>query len=133
MKVNVSYHELNGVIERVVKQPISISHVNNNTIQLTYVHEGFLKTIDIKLELNVSRQNYISVVAKSDTPGIEKIVSGVLEFTKSRLTNLDYISIDNNMVNVDLAAIPQLSQVLKMVTVCDFTADYNGVVIQLGL
>lgn len=133
MKVNVSYHELNGAIERVVKQPISISYVNNNTIQLTYVHEGFLKTIDIKLELNVSHQNYISVVAKSDTPGIEKIVSGVLEFTKSRLTNLDYIYIDNNMVNVDLAAIPQLSQVLKIVTVCDFAADYNGVVIQLGL
>ena len=133
MKVNVSFQELNRLVERKINMPISISYVNNKTVSVSYTHGNFIQTVEVNLVLDIPRKNYVALCLSSDTPGLFKIINGVLEFVKFRATQFPFLIINENTINVDLNIIPQLQSILNFASVFDFIADSNGITILLDI
>lgn len=133
MKVNVSFQELNRLVERKINMPISISYVNNKTVSVSYTQGNFIQTVEVNLVLDIPRKNYVALCLSSDTPGLPKIINGALEFIKFRATQFPFLVINDNNVSVDLNILPQLQAVLNYTSVSDFIADSNGITILLDI
>ncbi len=133
MKVYISYDELNSLINKKINQPIVFSNVDSNTIKVTYAHDGFIGIVDAKLKLSVPCRNHVSFVISSETPGVEKIVSGVIEFAASRFADVGFMSIEGNSVNIDLTTIQQLTSALRIASISDFIATTSGIELIISL
>jgi hypothetical protein len=115
MNIQISYPEIQSLLQSKVKQEITIAYVDNQTIKAgkTITVLGISKTIGLKLRVeNVSGDN---IVLAHDNPILVKSAMKIVEVSFPEFLEMIEPYSDNSVV-VHLGKVKQLEKVFEMVS-----------------
>ena len=118
MKLSVTYKEIENKVKDLTKVSLSLSKVNENTLNVKY-SSGImlLPNIEISLIITAIYSNKIELTY-SCKPLMEIAVSKMLPKLISNLPK-GVIEIENKTIKVDLEEIEQAKKVLKFISLSD--------------
>ena len=118
MKLSITYKEIENKVKDLTKVSLSLSKVNENTLNVKY-SSGImlLPNIEISLIITAIYSNKIELTY-SCKPLMEIAVSKMLPKLISNLPK-GVIEIENKTIKVDLEEIEQAKKVLKFISLSD--------------
>ncbi len=131
MKINLSYVELEHLIENKSGKKVTIDYVDEKTIRLSYHIKVMMFEKEIAVELRVTEiDGYVVKVAFVDEEIMQLAVGAV-----HHIIPFDFISIDqsNCFILVDTAKIKECEEVYNHVSLDDICFEDDALVLHMNL
>jgi len=134
MKLSITYPELSKLVLDKTGQQISFSYAGHNTLSVGFeyvlpiVNEVTKPSIDVMYSKVESNHLYFSLAPVLMT--ISKITNYVLP---QLLKKLPFVTLHDNLFDIDLASIPQLNPILETLTLSDIAIQSDGIDLILAL
>lgn len=138
MKIELSYSEINRIIEQKIDQPIRLSTGGTNVLRLTYEYSTKILfrevTKTIELNMMVESVNYDSVKLRINnfSPTLIKLISPVINNITKR-NNVDFISVTDGLLHVKLYMVSALKSFFNAAKLTSLTFCYSNITVGIEL
>ena len=134
MNLSIPFTELNTLIQQKTQQPVTLSFVSNDTINVTYPLKLFLKTVDIAAKVQVMDINGAHIRARVDMGSAGNLaLQGGFGLLGSMLPEGLVESFADGIAEINLAKIPKLEKTLEMVEVKGVVAAPEVLNLEVGM
>ena len=134
MNISIPFTELNTLIQQKTKKPVALSFVSNDTINVTYPLNLFLKTVDIAAKVQILDVNGAHIRARVDMGSAGNLaLQGGFGLLGNMLPEGLVESFADGIAESNLAKIPKLEKTLEMVEVKGVAAAPEVLNLEVGM
>ncbi len=134
MNISIPFTELNTLIQQKTKKPVALSFVSNDTINVTYPLNLFLKTVDIAAKVQILDVNGAHIRARVDMGSAGNLaLQGGFGLLGNMLPEGLVESFADGIAEINLAKIPKLEKTLEMVEVKRVAAAPEVLNLEVGM
>ena len=133
MTASISYSEISAILKKRIKMAITISYVSYDKICIRLTPHQLIGQISVDLRFYLSDSGELNLSLDSSTPGVNSIISGITTFMATKASAFPYLQFSQNHFKVNLHKIPQLTNILKTISLQSASANSSGLNLTITL
>lgn len=133
MTATISYSEISTLLNKLIKFTFSISYLSSDKIRIRFTPHKLIGQIYADLRFYLSPSGELSLSLDSDSPGVGSIISGFTTMMATKQNAFPYLHFSAQHVKVNLHKVPQLTNILKTVSLYTCNANTSGLNLTINL
>ena len=133
MTATISYSEISTLLNKLIKFTFSISYLSSDKIRIRFTPHKLIGQIYADLRFYLDPSGELSVSIDSDSPGVESIISGLTTMMATKQNAFPYLHFSTQHIKVNLNKLPQLTNILKTVSLSACNANSCGLNLTINL
>lgn len=133
MTATISYSEISTLLNKLIKFTFSISYLSSDKIRIRFTPHKLIGQIYADLRFYLDPSGELSVSIDSDSPGVESIISGLTTMMATKQNAFPYLHFSTQHIKVNLNKLPQLTNILKNVSLSACNANSCGLNLTINL
>lgn len=133
MTASISYSEISTFLKKHTKIAFSLSYISSDKIRIKFTPHQLVGQIyaDVRFYLDPSGEFSLSI--NSDSPGVGSIISGLTTMMATKQNAFPYLHFSAQHIKVNLNKLPQLTNILKSVSLSSCNANSCGLNMTINL
>ena len=133
MTASISYPEISAILNKHIKMAFTLSYVSSDKMRIRFTPHQLIGQISVDLRFYLSPSGEFSLSLDSSIPGVDSIISGITTFMASKSYAFPYLHFSDQHIKVNLHKVPQLTNILKAISLSSCNADSTGLTLTMNL
>ena len=133
MTASISYSEISALLNKHIKIVFSLSYVSSDKIRIKFTPHKLIGQIHADLRFYLDSSGELSLSVESDSPGVESIISGITTMMATKQNAFPFLQFSTKYLKVNLNKLPQLTNILKSVSLSACNANSCGLSLTISL
>ena len=133
MTASISYSEISAILNKHIKMAFTLSYVSSDKIRVQFTPHKLIGQISVDLRFYLSSPGELSLSLDSSIPGVDSIISGITTFMATKSYAFPYLQFSSNYFKVKLHKIPQLTNILRTISLQSVRANSSGLNLTITL
>lgn len=126
MTASLSYSEISAFLNKYIKIAFSLSYISSDKIRIKFTPHKLIGQIYADLRFHLDPSGELSLSVESDSPGVGSIISGLTTIIATKQNAFPYLNFSSQHIKVNLNKLPQLTNILKTVSLSTLIANSCG-------
>lgn len=133
MTATISYSEISTFLNKHTKMAFSLSYISSDKIRIKFTPHKLIGQIYADLRFYLDPSGEFSLSIDSDSPGVGSIISGLTTLMATKQNAFPHLHFSCQHIKVNLNKLPQLTNILKTVSLSACYANSCGLNLTINL